>query len=379
MQKILLITRNLPPLVGGMERLNWHMADELKKYAEVKILGPKGAAQIAPSNVETKEAPLKPLPFFLIIAFIKSLWLALRWKPDVIIAGSGLTAPLAWLASKLCKARSAVYLHGFDITVKNKVYQKLWVPTFKKIDAVIVNSSPSKQFALAAGVSQQAIHIVHPGVSLPTQQQPKQAIAAFKKAHDLESKKILLSVGRLTTRKGLKEFVAQSLPTIVKTIPNSMLVIIGETPKNSLAAGLQTKEEILSAAKENQIEGHIKFLGVITDREKLATAYESADLHVFPVRDIPNDPEGFGMVAIEAAAHGLPTIAFASGGIIDAVHHGESGYLIEPSNYSALAQATIQVLIDDQHANWQSRMTTFAKKFAWPDFGRKLLSCLKIT
>ncbi len=26
-QRILIITRNLPPLVGGMERLNWHMAD----------------------------------------------------------------------------------------------------------------------------------------------------------------------------------------------------------------------------------------------------------------------------------------------------------------------------------------------------------------
>ena len=30
-QRVLIITRNLPPLVGGMERLNWHMADELIK------------------------------------------------------------------------------------------------------------------------------------------------------------------------------------------------------------------------------------------------------------------------------------------------------------------------------------------------------------
>jgi len=30
-QRILIITRNLPPLVGGMERLNWHMADEQVK------------------------------------------------------------------------------------------------------------------------------------------------------------------------------------------------------------------------------------------------------------------------------------------------------------------------------------------------------------
>lgn len=49
-QRILLITRNLPPLVGGMERLNWHMADELSKYAEVKVVGPTGAAAVKPKK-----------------------------------------------------------------------------------------------------------------------------------------------------------------------------------------------------------------------------------------------------------------------------------------------------------------------------------------
>ncbi|WP_291823415.1 hypothetical protein [Marinobacter sp.] len=39
--RILIITRNLPPLVGGMERLNWHMADELSQYAKVRVVGPE--------------------------------------------------------------------------------------------------------------------------------------------------------------------------------------------------------------------------------------------------------------------------------------------------------------------------------------------------
>lgn len=41
--RILLITRNMPPLVGGMERLNWHMADELAKRANMAVIGPRGA------------------------------------------------------------------------------------------------------------------------------------------------------------------------------------------------------------------------------------------------------------------------------------------------------------------------------------------------
>ncbi len=217
--------------VGEMERLIWHMADELSKSAEVKVIGPQGSAELKPQSVSLSEAPLKPLPLFLFIAACKAVWFALRWKPDVILAGSGLTAPIVWLASKLCGAKSAAYLHGFDITVKDRVYQRLWTPTFKKLDRIIVNSTPTKRLAFAAGVPEKKISIVYPGVSLPEQPQPKSAIAAFKQQHGLEDKKILLSVGRLTTRKGLKEFVEQALPTIVQQMPDVMLPVVGEAPK----------------------------------------------------------------------------------------------------------------------------------------------------
>src|SRR5690606_24700631 len=130
----------------------------------------------------------------------------------------------------------------------------------------------------------------------------------------------------------------QALPKIVRDEPSAVLVIVGEAPKNSLGAGIQTQGEILQAAQQNGLEKHIKFLGVITDKTALATVYEAADVHVFPVRHIPDDPEGFGMVAIEAAAHGLPTVAFATGGIVDAVKDGMSGYLVERNNYDQLCK-----------------------------------------
>ena len=372
-QRVLIITRNLPPLVGGMERLNWHMADELSKYAEVKVIGPKGAAAIKPNSVELLEAPLKPLGLFLLISSLRALWLAIRWKPDVILAGSGLTAPVAWFASKLCGAKSAVYLHGFDITVSNKLYQTMWTPIFKKMNHIIVNSTPTKQLALNAGVPEKKISIVYPGVELPTAPQPQEKIEAFKQKHQLVGKKVLLSVGRLTTRKGLKEFVAQALPQIVRAEPSAVLVIVGEAPKNSLGAGIQTQGEILQAAQQNGLEKHIKFLGVITDKTALATVYEAADVHVFPVRHIPDDPEGFGMVAIEAAAHGLPTVAFATGGVVDAVKHGESGYLVEKDSYKELSEQAIRSL---QEPLETELITGFVAGFEWVSFGGKTFTAL---
>ncbi len=368
-RRILLITRNLPPLVGGMERLNWHMADELALHAEVRVIGPQGSAALKPAAVTLDEAPLKPLPLFLGIAFIKALWLALRWRPTIVLAGSGLTAPLAWLVGKCCGARTAAYLHGLDIAVKNRSYQTLWVPVFRRLDAVIVNSTPTQNLALAAGVAISKTHIVYPGVSLPAAPQPPARIAAFKQQHGLEGKKILLSVGRLTTRKGLREFVKHALPRIVAAEPTAMLVVVGEAPKNSLGAGIQSVESIQAAAAQAGVAEHLFFLGVITDATQLATVYEAADVHVFPVRHIPDDPEGFGMVAIEAAAHGLPTAAFATGGIVDAVAPGQSGYLAEKNNYQELSAHTIQLL---QKSLPDEGIRRFAQGFAWPIFGEQV-------
>jgi phosphatidylinositol alpha-1,6-mannosyltransferase len=364
--KILIITRNLPPLVGGMERLNWHMADELSKYAEVKVIGPQGAAARKPERISLTEAPLKPLPLFLLISFFKALWLALRWRPDVILAGSGLTAPIAWLASKLCGARSAVYLHGLDITVKNKLYQRFWAPTFSKMDHIIVNSTPTKGLAFAAGVPERKMTIVHPGVTLPEAPQPAVDIQSFKEQHGLIGRKILLSVGRLTTRKGLREFVELSLPSIVEAEPNAMLVVIGEAPKNSLGAGIQTVESIQEQAKLSGVIEHVLFLGRVSERD-LSLAYESADVHVFPIRDLPGDPEGFGMVAIEAAAHGLPTVAFATGGVVDAVREEISGHLIKPDNYQALSAQVVKNLLNPTK---NMQIYTFSREFSWKGFGK---------
>lgn len=373
--KILIVTRNLPPLVGGMERLNWHMADELSKQASVRVVGPAGAATLKPETVTLDEVPLNPLPLFLLLSFLKGLWTALRWKPDVILAGSGLTAPTARLLSKLCGARSAAYLHGFDITVNHGTYRRLWRPTFKKLDRVIVNSTPTQALAIAAGVSQNSISIVHPGVSLPEVSQPAESIAAFKEKYGLTGKKILLSVGRLTTRKGLREFVELALPAIVQAEPDAMLLVIGEAPKNSLGAGIQSVESIQEQAEKSAVIGHIRFLGVITE-SLLATAYEAANVHVFPVRHIPDDPEGFGMVAIEAAAHGLPTVAFATGGVVDAVAEGQSGHLVESEDYAKLAQAALQILTSGKTAEHTNTTTLFAQEFAWSYFGQRIATAL---
>lgn len=80
-------------------------------------------------------------------------------------------------------------------------------------------------------------------------------------------------------------------------------------------------------------------------------------------------PENFGMVAIEAAAHGTPTVAFATGGIVDAVKQNESGWLVEKNNYQHLAEQVIEAL---QQSKNIEQCKNFAKEFEWGKFGEQI-------
>lgn len=373
----MLVTRNLPPLVGGMERLNWHIAEELSRNVDVHVVGPRGANALKPDAVTMTEVPLNPLRSFLLGSAKQALLSARRLKPDIVLAGSGLMAPAALLAARSCGAKAAAYVHGLDVAVKHPVYRALWHPAIRCLDVVIANSEPTANSVRAMGVREDAVRLVHPGVQLPSEARSADDLRRFRQRYGLGDARVLLSVGRLTTRKGLREFVQNALPAIVKRFPDLLFVVIGDAPTQALGASVQTIESIQAAADVSGVGEHVRFLGVITDPHLLACAYECAAAHVFPVRQLPGDPEGFGMVAIEAAAHGLPTIAFRTGGVVDAVAEGLSGYLIAAGDYAALANGVVQVLGGPAN-EWRANAAAFAKGFAWPEFGRRLASALVV-
>lgn len=375
-KKILIITRNLPPLIGGMERLNWHIADELSHEQEIFLLSHHDAKPLAPQNCNFIGVPLNPLPLFLICAFFKTLWICLKQKPDFLFAGSGLTAPIVVFWAKFFKKKSIVYIHGLDIATNHPIYNKIWIPFIQKTNQVIANSSLTYEICNLKGIPINKIKIIHPGVTYPPLNKNETLIEELKQKYNLTSAKILISVGRLTKRKALKEFVDLALPKIIQNESSTRFVIIGDTPSQSLNKNLQTKEEILEIARYHHIEDHIKFIGNISDDKILSSWFYLADIHVFPVKYIPDDPEGFGMVAIEAAAHGTPTVAFKTGGIADAVKDKKTGFLIESNDYKNFVECTLKILKkNNQFTTAECRK--FANEFSWKNLKIKFMKIIE--
>jgi len=371
-RRILLITRNLPPLRGGMERLNRHLALELARDAAVSIVGPTGCGATLP-GLDVSEVAPKPLWRFFLGALRYAVVTARRDRPDVVIAGSGLMAPFAWCAARCAKARFVVYVHGLDLIADHWMYRWFWLPFLRRADQCIANSHNTARLANSIGIPAARTTIVHPGVDIPEVQTRNDR---FRDQFKLGNAPLLLSVGRLIARKGLLEFVERALPRIVRAFPETCLIVVGDEAPDLLKsedAGLGKR--IRTRAEELEVSRNLRFIGP-QDDATLAEAYLAADVHVFPVRDVPGDVEGFGMVAIEAAAHGLPTIGFAVGGVPDAVEEGVSGYLVPPDDYEQLADRIIERLRhrDDEALRLAAR--AFSLRFTWEIFGSRMRECL---
>jgi glycosyltransferase involved in cell wall biosynthesis len=105
------------------------------------------------------------------------------------------------------------------------------------------------------------------------------------------------------------------------------------------------KDRIAAEIERQGLQDHVRLLGAL-EGDALAGLFHRIDLFVMPCLDVPGDVEGFGIVFLEAALGGAPSVATRVGGIPDAVLDGETGLLVAPGDFEAMA-AAIRRLIGD--------------------------------
>ena len=159
--------------------------------------------------------------------------------------------------------------------------------------------------------------------------------AKLRKELGLESKKVIISVGRLVHRKG-QDLLIQSLPEILKSIPGAHLVLVGEGPYRS---------HLEKLIEDFQIRDSVTLIGRIQYRD-LPRYFCVGDIFVMPSRSrlAGLEVEGLGIVYLEASACGLPVIAGKSGGAPDAVIEGVTGVTVDGTSVIQISDAVIAAL-----------------------------------
>ena len=164
---------------------------------------------------------------------------------------------------------------------------------------------------------------------------PQPVSPALVEALGTKNKFVMLSVGRLTRRKG-HDNVLRALPEILDHAPHVIYVIVSTG---------EEVESLKAMAKALGVDHAVRFVGEVPYQE-LPSYYNCADLFIMANRSLPSgDIEGFGIVFLEASACAVPVIAGDSGGTRDPVQDGHNGFRIDgtqPRNISAAVLRMIE-------------------------------------
>jgi len=317
-ESVLLFTLEYPPFKGGVA--NYY--GNIVKYfnSEIKVL--------------TGKKLLRP---HWIFSFLH-LWRAIKKnKIDTVLVGHILPlGTTAWLLHKVCKFEYIVFLHGMDLAFALRSPRKKWLARKILADAqkvICVNSRVAEDARKI--VDSEKVVVVNPGVTIKKQENKKIKKQLIEK-YNLENKKILLQVGRLVGRKGIDKTL-EAMKTLKDELPGLIYVIIGNG---------EEKKNYELRITNYELDDHVLLI-TEADDEELQAWYELCDIFIMPSRDIAGDFEGFGIVYLEANAHGKTVIAGDSGGVRDAVEHNVNGLLVNPESVDEIKNAIIKLYNDE--------------------------------
>ena len=233
-RRILLVTRNLPPLVGGMENLLLHCCNILSEQYLLTVVGPRGCRGCLPDSVDVREVS-SGLGGFLLMAPFAVLAVLCRKRFDLIFGGNGLIAPICWFFGKMFRVPTLCYVHGLDVVVPSRLYQSVFVPCLRRLDSILVNSSNTRRLCIEAGIDQEKIAIIHPGCEVPGYVDRDSGRRFLQENGGAAGNFFLLFVGRIVPRKGLLAFMRNGFGALLRRRPDVVLVIAGDSPGESLA------------------------------------------------------------------------------------------------------------------------------------------------
>jgi len=241
------------------------------------------------------------------------------------------------LLNPFYNAKTIIYAHGeeFLVAKSSSELSRLTRFALKRADLIIANSQSTVELINDFSPNTR-IEVIHPGVDVKDFQKSESNRQEMRNKWRVDDDTVvLLTMARQEERKN-QLGVLQAL-TKLNYRKSDILYVIGSYGPE--------RGKLEEYVRENDLEDIVLFTGYLSDQER-KDSFAAADIHVMPSVQRGAMIEGFGIVFIEAAAVGIPSIAGEVGGQAEAVIDGKTGLVVDGDNQAQL-QAALQSLISN--------------------------------
>lgn len=337
-------------LLGGKDWISYSMHDVAKdtdtRYISADQYQTFGGAKLA----------------FVVASFFKGL------KSNIVVLSHINLLPIAKLITFFKpEQRIIMFAHGIEVwdalpRWKTKLLQE-------KVKIWAVSNYTRDQMITQHQISPQQIKVLNnclsPFLQLPGHfEKPKQLLEKYQIGENVP---VIFTLNRLSASEKYKGY-------------DKVIVALGQLKKLNqpftyLLAGKADQAEQLRLTKlieENNLVNEVKMVGYLSE-EDLTPHFLLSDLFIMPSKG-----EGFGIVFIEAAAHGCKIIGGNLDGSTDALLNGELGQLINPNEEIEILAAIQKALANKEHRPHQQQQTT-VEHFGFDSYLRKIKELLNHT
>jgi glycosyltransferase involved in cell wall biosynthesis len=233
------------------------------------------------------------------------------------------------------------FMYPFPINKIGKFIEPLYLKFYKNIKFMTVSDSTKKSL-MQKNISEENITVVLNGIStnFPKVFRAKEKVPTF------------IFVSRVVKMKGIEE-VIRAFFYISRELKDANLWIVGKGDKAYV-------EQLKDRTREYLISPKVKFFGKVPDLKKFELIGKAHLLLHASVR------EGWGLVVIEAASQGTPSVVYNVAGLRDSVKNGETGIVLEENSAKEMAKETINLISDKgRYENFQKNGVLWAKSLTW--------------
>ncbi len=347
----LILTRNFPPEIGGMQNLMYGLTKSLSKLNIVKVFADYHKNYLSFDNnvnfsIERIGGPKllrKYRKSYLINEFIKnnknvSCIIADHWKSLELINTS---------KKKICLIHSKEINHE-----KGSKQNKRLINILNNVDHVIANSIFTKNLAINMGVNENKIDVINPGVDAVKEISKKNLDQAEKIFNGKSNR--LITVSRFDKRKN-HEKVIMAIRNLKELYPNIIYICIGYGDE---------EQNLKKLVNELNLNNHVIFLKNVETELKNALICKS-NIFVMPSIIHNKSVEGFGIAYIEAAQYGIPSIGGKDGGASDAIIHEKTGLICDGNNLEEIYSSLDKMLKDHKYKEYGKEAKKFSENFYW--------------